>query len=74
MTAIYDYCHDGCCEKSLISDFIVMIKKSEEICVWGAVECRWMHMDRERGKGVGAGVGGESMRDLGKRRRHGLGG
>ena len=34
-----------------------------------AVECRWMHMDRERGEGRG-----ESMRDLGKRRRHGLGG
>ena len=34
-----------------------------------AVECRWMHMDRERGEGRG----GESMRDLGKRRRHGLG-
>ena len=31
-------------------------------------------MDRERGKGVGGG-GGESMRDLGrKRRRHGMGG
>ena len=29
-------------------------------------------MDRERGKGRGG--GGESMRDLGKRRRHGLGG
>ena len=29
-------------------------------------------MDRERGKGKGRG-GGESMRDLGKRRRHGLG-
>ena len=28
-------------------------------------------MDRERGKGRGG--GGESMRDLGKRRRHGLG-
>ena len=27
-------------------------------------------MDRERGEGKG----GESMRDLGKRRRHGLGG
>ena len=30
-------------------------------------------MDRERGKGRGGG-GGKSMRDLGKRRRHGLGG
>ena len=30
-----------------------------------------MHMDRERGEGRGD---GESMRDLGKRRRHGLGG
>ena len=30
-------------------------------------------MDRERGKGREGG-GGESMRDLGKRRRHGLGG
>ena len=30
-------------------------------------------MDRERGKGRGWGEG-ESMRDLGKRRRHGLGG
>ena len=40
--------------------------ESEEICVCVAVECRWMHMDREGG--------GESMRDLGKRRRHGLGG
>ena len=29
-------------------------------------------MDRERGKGGGG--GGVSMRDLGKRRRHGLGG
>ena len=29
-------------------------------------------MDRERGKGRGG--EGESMRDLGKRRRHGLGG
>ena len=29
-------------------------------------------MDRERGKVRG--WGGESMRDLGKRRRHGLGG
>ena len=29
-------------------------------------------MDRERGKGGGG--EGESMRDLGKRRRHGLGG
>ena len=44
--------------------------ESEEMCVCVAVECRWMHMDRERGKGRG----GESMRDLGKRRRHGLGG
>ena len=32
-------------------------------------------MDRERGKGrVGGGGGGEIMRDLDKRRRHGLGG
>ena len=31
-------------------------------------------MDRESGKGMGWGGGGESMRDLGKRRRHGLGG
>ena len=32
-------------------------------------------MDRERGKGrAGWGGGGESMRDLGKRRRHGVGG
>ena len=30
-------------------------------------------MDRESGKGRGVGVG-ESTRDLGKRRRHGLGG
>ena len=30
-----------------------------------------MHMDRESGEGRGE---GESMRDLGKRRRHGLGG
>ena len=30
-----------------------------------------MQMDRERGEGRGE---GESMRDLGKRRRHGLGG
>ena len=30
-------------------------------------------MDRKRGKGRGVGVG-ESMRDLGKRRRHGLDG
>ena len=30
-------------------------------------------MDRERGEGRG-GEGGGSMRDLGKRRRHGLGG
>ena len=29
-------------------------------------------MDRERGKGRGG--EGENMRDLGKRRRHGLGG
>ena len=29
-------------------------------------------MDKESGKGRGG--GGESMRDLGKRRRHGLGG
>ena len=28
-------------------------------------------MDRERGEGMGE---GENMRDLGKRRRHGLGG
>ena len=46
--------------------------ESEEICVCVAVECRWMHMDRESGKGRGR--GGESMRHLGKRRRHGLGG
>ena len=39
------------------------------MCV--AVECRWMHMDRERGEGR---RDEESMRDLGKRRRHGLGG
>ena len=38
------------------------------LCLCVAVECRWMHMDRERVKG-----GGESMRDLGKRRRHRLG-
>ena len=31
-------------------------------------------MDRESGKGGGGGGGGKSMRDLGKRRRHGLGG
>ena len=33
-------------------------------------------MDRESGKGRGGGWGGggKSMRDLGKRRRHGLGG
>ena len=31
-------------------------------------------MDRERGKGRVGGGGGGSMRDLGKRRRHGLGG
>ena len=31
-------------------------------------------MDREKGKGRRGGGGGESMRDLGKRRRHGLGG
>ena len=30
-------------------------------------------MDRERGKGRGGGGGG-GLRDLGKRRRHGLGG
>ena len=47
--------------------------ESEEICVCVAVESRWMHMDRESGKGMGRG-GGESIRDLGKRRRHGLGG
>ena len=36
--------------------------ESEEICV-----CVWqLNVDRERGKG-------ESMRDLGKKRRHGLG-
>ena len=31
-------------------------------------------MDRERGEGRGGGGKGESMRDLCKRRRHGLGG
>ena len=31
-------------------------------------------MDRESGKGRGGGGGGGSMRDLGKRRRHGLAG
>ena len=31
-------------------------------------------MDRERGKGRGGGGERESMRNLGKRRRHGLGG
>ena len=31
-------------------------------------------MDRERGKGRGGKGGGESMKDLGKRRRHGLAG
>ena len=33
-------------------------------------------MDREKGGGGGGGGGGgaESMRDLGRRRRHGLGG
>ena len=31
-----------------------------------AVECRWMHLDRKRGEGRGK---GESMGDLGKRRR-----
>ena len=36
-----------------------------------AVECRWMHMDRESGEGRAE---GESMRDLGKKRRHGVGG
>ena len=41
--------------------------ESEEICV-----CVWqLNVDRERGKGRGE---GECMRDLGKRRRHGLGG
>ena len=45
--------------------------ESEEMCVCVAFECRWMHMDRERVKARGE---GESMRDLGKRRRHGLGG
>ena len=44
-----------------------------EYCIIVAVECKWLHMDRERGEGVGGGEG-ESMRDLGKRRRHGLGG
>ena len=31
-------------------------------------------MDRESGKGMWGGGGGGSMRDLGKRGRHGLGG
>ena len=51
------------------SDYTGLPVDSEEICVCVAVECSWMHMDMERGKG-----GGESMRDVGKRRRHGLGG
>ena len=42
-----------------------------DISVCVAVKCRWMHMNRERGEGRGE---GESMRDLSKRRRHGLGG
>ena len=41
--------------------------ESEEMCV-----CVW-HLYRERGKGRGGGEG-ESMRDLGKSRRHRLGG
>ena len=41
------------------------------VCLCMAVERRWMHIDRERGEGGGE---GESIRDLGKRRRHGLGG
>ena len=41
------------------------------MCLCVAVECRWMHMDRERGKGRKE---GERMRNLGKRKRHGLGG
>ena len=43
------------------------LEEAAEVCLCVAVECRWMHMDRERGEG-------ESTRDLGKRRRHGLGG
>ena len=46
--------------------------ESEERCVCVAVDCSWMHMDRERREGRG--VGRESMRGLGKGRRHGLGG
>ena len=43
------------------------VESEKNLCLCVAVECRWMHMDREGGRG------GESMRDLGKR-THGLGG
>ena len=39
---LYNYCYGGCCENSLISDFIVMINVNRIICtvtkgynVWG---------------------------------------
>ena len=32
--------------------FLLNLKKSVSVC---GIECRWMHMDRERGKGGGGG-------------------
>ena len=53
-------------ESSTLSEWVRM-------CV--AFECRRTHMDRDRGEGGGGGRGeGESMRDSGKRKRHGAGG
>ena len=44
------------CVLTIHSNFLVctgLPVESEEICVCVAVECRWMHVDRESGKGRG---------------------
>ena len=47
----------------------------KRVCLCMAFECRRTHMDKDRGeRGGGGRWEGESMRDTGKRKRHGEGG